>query len=117
MEASALTGRSPLPDHHEEAAPPLHCQLPAARLVLPVSGLVVLPDLRQRRREAELQGHGAAGRHRAAADPERNPALVLKQDPTHRSVQTGFRAALTTFMHTPALPCLPQPFTASGILL
>lgn len=57
-------------DHHEEAAYPLHCQLSAARPVLLVSGLVVFPDLRQRRREAQLQGHRAARCHRAAADPE-----------------------------------------------
>lgn len=72
------------PDHHEEATATLHRQLPAARLLLPVSGLGLLPHLRQRRREAQFQGHCFAGRHCHAADSQRDPAFILPEDPPYR---------------------------------
>lgn len=83
-ELSPISLKHPSADHHEEAATALHRQLPASRLLLPVSGLGLLPHLRQQRREARLQGHSAAGRHRHAADPQRDPAFLLREDPPHR---------------------------------
>lgn len=60
----------PLADHHEEAVSPLHRQLLAAHPVPPEPGYRVLLYLRAGRREAQLQGHRAAGRHRHAASSE-----------------------------------------------
>ncbi|XP_061612214.1 acetylcholine receptor subunit beta-like isoform X3 [Phyllopteryx taeniolatus] len=68
---------------HEEETCAVHHQLPAARHLLPGSGLGLLLHLGLGRREAELQGHRAAGRHRHAAHPQRDPALLLQQDPSH----------------------------------
>lgn len=73
-----------LPDHHEEAAATLHRQLPPARILLLVSGFGLLPHLWQRWREAQLQGHGAAGRHCDAAHSQRDPAFLLWKDPPDR---------------------------------
>lgn len=59
-----------LTDHHEEAVSPLHRQLLAAHPLPPQSGHRILLYLRERGREAQLQGYCAARRHRDAASPE-----------------------------------------------
>lgn len=72
------------PVHHEEAAPPPCHQLPGPHPLLPDPRPRLLLHCRPPRREAGLQSHRAARHFRPAAHPERNPALHVQQDSTHR---------------------------------
>ena len=72
------------PVHHEEAAPPPCHQLPGPHPLLPDPRPRLLLHRRPPRREAGLQSHRAARHLRSAAHPERNPALHVQQDSTHR---------------------------------
>lgn len=74
----------PSADQHEETPSALHCQLSAACPLLPVPRHGLLPHLWQWRRKAQLQGHSAPGRHRAAADPQRDSTCFFEQDPPDR---------------------------------
>jgi len=71
-------------DQDEEAFCPLHRQLLSAYPVLLLSGLGLLPDLRLRGREAQLQGHCAARCHCDAAYSQRDSAFLFRQDTAYR---------------------------------